>query len=120
MKGKTGSAILVQAPQLLERFEILKPLGEGAAGAVYQVRDRANGNRVVALKILCNRNAFDENTTQRFHEELRICQQLNHPHLVRAFEAVSDGEVLGFIMEYIDGADLRMLLGKPRPALNVI
>ncbi len=101
-----NTAILRSKPALADRFEVIEVLGEGASGAVYRVSDRQQGGREVALKILLNNSAFDENTLSRFIAELRILQKVQHPNLVEAYDLIELGETIAFTMEYVPGSDL--------------
>ncbi|MBX7144420.1 MAG: serine/threonine protein kinase [Oligoflexia bacterium] len=98
--------ILRTRPDLSERFEVIGVLGEGAAGAVYRVRDRKHDGKEVALKILLNNSAFDENTLDRFLAELKICQTIHHPNIVEAYDLIHLGDTIAFTMEYVAGSDL--------------
>jgi eukaryotic-like serine/threonine-protein kinase len=115
-----STSIIESRPLLVSRFEVVDLLGEGSAGAVYRVKDRERGDKEVALKILNNQEAFDENTLQRFFEELRICQTLNHPNLVKAYELIESEEVIAFTMEYVDGSDLRIFIGTGRVPFDML
>jgi serine/threonine protein kinase len=93
-------------PDLHERFELVQLLGEGAGGIVFQVKDRLNDFDEVALKVLLDPHAFDEQTVRRFREELKISQQLCHPSAIRGFEVIETKDTLAFTMEVVRGLDL--------------
>ena len=65
-----------------KRFQVLRRLGSGGAGVVYEVFDREQGARV-ALKTL---QALHANALLRFKAEFRALQDLRHANLVRLFE----------------------------------
>lgn len=101
------TAIIQRQPLLANRFEILSVLGEGAAGAVYKVKDRHNSGKVVALKILLHADAFDENTRERFRQEINVACEFRHPNIVEAYELIGlDNNTLAYTMEYVEGYDL--------------
>ncbi|MDC0358368.1 serine/threonine protein kinase [Oligoflexia bacterium] len=102
------TSILEGRPALLNRFELIRTLGEGAAGAVYLVRDLEQ-KREVALKVLINKGAFDEHTLLRFKQEMEACQQVRHPHIVEAYDYIELPDTIAYTMEYVDGKDLRYL-----------
>ncbi|HEY2514792.1 MAG TPA: AAA family ATPase, partial [Polyangiaceae bacterium] len=83
----------------LTRFEVVRRIGEGGAGLVYEAIDRERNARV-ALKML---RALDGELLLRLKEEFRALQDLEHPNLIRLFELVSDAGVWFFTMELIDG-----------------
>lgn len=109
IEQESSTAILRSKPALADRFEVIEVLGEGASGAVYRVSDRQQNGREVALKILLNNSAFDENTLARFIAELRILQKVQHPNLVEAYDLIELGETIAFTMEYVPGSDLGRL-----------
>lgn len=77
-------------------------------GAVYRARQKAL-DRTVALKLLPagNRNGIDFAT--RFNREARALARLNHPNIVAVHEFGEAGGLHYFIMEFVDGANLRQL-----------
>lgn len=115
----TPTVVLAQ-PALVDRFTILGVLGEGAAAAVYRVQDRERAGQVMALKVLTNKAAFDENTMRRFTSEWKVCQHLNHPNIVRAYDFFEFGNTVAFTMEYVDGVDLFRLISSHRPSYQQV
>jgi len=102
--------IIRERPVLAERFEVIKLLGEGAAGAVFLVKDLKNDEKLVALKILTNTEAFDENTFQRFLDELHFAQSVDHPNIVTAYDFIKMNDSIAYTMEYVEGEDLASLI----------
>src|SRR5215471_8217829 len=89
-------------------------------GTLFHGRYRVE--RKVALKILNERHARDEQFVERFKREARNAAGLNHPHIVRVYDR---GEVDGtyyIAMEYLDGPTLKELLTRkgPTPPLTAI
>lgn len=99
-----------QRISLETRFRVIKKLGEGAGSKVLKAVDLHN-SKVVALKVLDDPSAFDEHTLERFKKEFEVCSVLNHPNIVRAFEAFKIDGGLAFSMEFVDGHDLGICLG---------
>lgn len=122
MKQESGSfqTVFASEPNLLDRFEVIEALGDGAAGFVYRVRDRVRDSREVALKVLANDLAFDGATLERFLAELKICQELRHPNLVQAYDLIELGETVAYTMEYVDGGSLQSIFAKQRVGLEAI
>jgi tRNA A-37 threonylcarbamoyl transferase component Bud32 len=105
------------------QLEILELLGQGGMGAVYKARQKKL-DRLVALKILPLETGRDPAFAERFAREARALARLNHPNVVGVHDF---GEVEGlyyFVMEYVDGVNLRQLLetGRltPEEALKII
>lgn len=93
------------------RYEILKTLGEGGMGSVFQAHD-TEVDRIVALKVIRPELAGSAEILQRFRQELVLAQQITHRNAVRIYDlAVADG-VRFISMEYIEGQELRHILDK--------
>ncbi len=93
------------------RYEILKLLGQGGMGAVYQAKDREL-DRVVALKVIRPELAGHPEILQRFKQELILARQVTHRNVIRIFD-LGEAEGVKFItMEFIEGQDLRTLLAE--------
>jgi serine/threonine protein kinase len=84
------------------RFEVVRRLGEGGMGVVYEAYDRERQSRV-ALKTL---RTLSAEGILRFKNEFRALQDLTHPNLCGLGELISDGGQWFFTMELIDGVDL--------------
>lgn len=115
-----ATTILKERPGLLERFELVRVLGEGAGSVVYLVRDLRGDRKEVALKVLTNLEAFDENTLVRFQRELRICQRIRHPNIVEAYDLINSNGVFAFSMEYVEGQDLSRCHGHERLSSSAV
>ena len=98
------SQIASHFPQL----ELLEPLGQGGMGWVYKAR-QIQLDRLVALKVLPPHVAGDPAFAQRFQREARALARLNHPNIVAIHEIGQAGPYYYFLMEYVDGANLRQL-----------
>jgi hypothetical protein len=85
-----------------ERFEIIRRLGTGGMGAVYEAFDRER-QLTVALKLL---NLRSPEALIRFKNEFRALQAVHHPNLVSLGELFARGEQWFFTMELVRGVDL--------------
>ncbi|HZS41896.1 MAG TPA: AAA family ATPase [Polyangia bacterium] len=83
------------------RFQVIRQLGEGGTGVVYEVLDRERGVRA-ALKTLRTTNA---ESLMRFKNEFRALQELHHRNLVTLGELIEDGGTWFFTMELIEGVN---------------
>jgi hypothetical protein len=77
-------------------------------GEVYRADDLDLGQQV-ALKFLPE-TATDEQTLERFRNEVRTARRISHPNVCRVFDIGQTGDQAFFSMEYIDGEDLGCLL----------
>ncbi len=94
------------------RIEAL--LGRGGVGLVYLAED-LNLPRRVALKILRAEYAEDPQFRERFVRESRLAASLDHLNIVPIYKAGEAEGVLYIAMRYVDGTDLRKLLGAEGP-----
>jgi serine/threonine-protein kinase len=121
---KDGVLTDFQARQILKgksrglvfgRYVILDFIGKGGMGSVYKAWHRMMG-RVVALKILEPRCVANSQSLARFRREMQLVGRLDHPNVVRAFDADRVGEYHFIAMEYVAGQNLEELM-KARGAL---
>jgi predicted Ser/Thr protein kinase len=109
--------------RLFPGLEILDLIGRGGMGAVYKARQK-DLDRVVALKILAGQQGDDPGFAERFTREARALARLNHPHIVAVYDFGQAGGLHYFIMEYVDGTDLRQVertgVLSPTQALAII
>lgn len=91
---------------LLAHYRIIKLLGTGGMGSVYQAHDEKL-HRVVALKVLLPESVSQADVRKRFLQEARAASALNHPHILTVYEiGEADGKPY-ITMEYIEGETLR-------------
>src|ERR1700730_7887959 len=91
------------------RYQILRILGQGGMGAVYQARDQEL-DRIIALKVIRPELAANPNILQRFKQELILSRHVTHKNVVRIFDLGEAGGTRFITMEYVDGEDLRSVL----------
>lgn len=94
-------------PRHVGHYEVLRPLGAGGMGMVYQARHRSL-DREVALKML-PQHLLSSTAVERFHREMRVLAQLSHPHVVAALDGSVADQQMYLAMELVDGCDLRQL-----------
>jgi WD40 repeat protein len=93
----------------LPRYRVVRLLGLGRMGAVYEAEHRVL-QRPVALRVIkraCTANAA---ALERFHREVRAAARLSHPNIVTTYDAEDAGETHFLVMEYVDGTDLGRLV----------
>jgi serine/threonine protein kinase/ankyrin repeat protein len=94
---------------LLGNYEIVKRLGQGGMGAVYLAR-HVSLERTVAIKILLPELASNAEYVERFLREARTAGTLNHPNIVQIHDASVHENLHFFVMEFIEGINLKQLL----------
>jgi serine/threonine-protein kinase len=90
-------------------FVVLDRLGEGGMGKVYKAV-QLSLNRVVALKVVRAALLKSEIALKRFEREVKAAADLNHPNIVRVFDAGQIADKHFLAMEYIAGSDLARLV----------
>jgi serine/threonine protein kinase/Flp pilus assembly protein TadD len=108
-------------------FHILREVGRGGMGIVYQAEQISLGRRV-ALKVLPFAATMDPRTLQRFQNEARSAASLEHPHIVPVYGVGCERGVHYYAMKFIEGQSLAdviaaqrepselRLLSEPRPS----
>jgi hypothetical protein len=89
------------AVSLPDRYEILRELGRGGMGAVYEAVDRETGGRV-AIKAL---ESTDADLLALFKREYRELHDISHPNLVTLGELFCEQGLWAYSMELVDGTD---------------
>src|SRR5208282_5132716 len=98
---------------LFPQLDILELIGKGVMGAVYKARQKQL-DRIVALKILPPDIGKDAAFADRFTREARALAKLNHPGIVTLYEFGETSGQFYFLMEFVDGVNLRQLLAGGR------
>ena len=111
-----GVALAAQDPLsttlIAGRYEVLAPLGSGAMGIVYKVRDRELGE-IVALKLLRPELLGAEYALERFRREVRLARLVTHSNVARTFDIGEHQGQRFLTMEFLTGRSLaqRLALG---------
>ena len=90
-------------------FEILERLGEGGMGVVYKARQTAM-DRLVAIKVLRDELAREEEYIRRFLREARLAGRLRHANIVSALDCGNAGGRFFMVMEFVEGKPLDRVL----------
>ena len=89
-----------------DRYELQDRIGEGGMAVVYRALDHRL-NRSVAVKIMRDEMASDEEFKRRFCAESQAVAMLSHPNIVKIYDVGFSDEIQFIVMEYIDGITLK-------------
>jgi len=102
------SSNLKSGTVLSQKYEILRLIGKGGMGCVYEAREvDFDVDRSVAIKILTPSYIQDEKSLRRFQFEIKIAARLDHPNIVPIYYIGQEGDILYFVMKYLSGPTLR-------------
>jgi eukaryotic-like serine/threonine-protein kinase len=97
------------------RYRIMRKLGTGGMANVYLAEDQELGRRV-AIKILDDRHANDDQFVERFRREAKSAASLSHPNIVSIYDRGEAEGTYYIAMEYLDGRSLKELIVSRGPA----
>jgi serine/threonine protein kinase len=111
---------MMEAGQYISRYRILRTLGQGGMGVVYEAIHELIGRRA-AIKVLHPELAQSPELVARFLTEARAVNQVRHPGLVEIFEfgTLPDATVY-LIMEFLAGEPLSRRLARPGWRLGIV
>ena len=93
------------------RYEILEKIGTGGMAVVYKARDHRL-NRLIAVKIMKEDLAEDEEFRRRFHAESQAVAMLSHPNIVSVYDVSRTGNIEYIVMELIEGITLKQYINR--------
>jgi serine/threonine protein kinase/tetratricopeptide (TPR) repeat protein len=122
----SATALLQLSPgtSIGSRYEIVRLLGQGGMGAVYQAYDKEL-ERQVAIKVIRADMAANPEILQRFKQELILARQITHKNVIRIFDLGQADGIKFITMEYIEGENLQSVLRQkkkldPAEAANIL
>jgi serine/threonine protein kinase/Flp pilus assembly protein TadD len=103
-----------ESARVLGDFRLLREIGRGGMGVVYEARQLSLDRRV-ALKVLPPHMTQRPSTVARFRREAAVIAGLDHPNIVRVLAVGQDGDTHWFAMEFVEGTTLDRLLRERGP-----
>jgi hypothetical protein len=103
--------------QTLGDFRILREVGRGGMGVVYEAMQLSLGRRV-ALKILSHTGDLDEKPRRRFKNEVQAAAQLHHGNIAPIYAVGCEGAVHYFAMQFIEGQTLAVIVAAIREKVS--
>jgi serine/threonine-protein kinase len=106
---------------LLEKIEILRAIGEGGMGTIFEARNLRTG-RHVAVKFVRGGLSTEPEANRRLLQEALACGRIQHPHVVDVYDAGLHGDVPYIVMELLRGESLgaRMSREGPLPVADMV
>lgn len=92
---------------VLEKYEVIRELGRGGFGTVFQAKHRRLGH-THAIKLI-HADRMGRSTVDRFEREIQALANIKHPNVVHAIDAGVSGDDAYIVMEYVDGVPLNEL-----------
>ena len=99
---------------LLGKYALVRRLGEGGMGAVFQA-DNLSIGRTVAIKVLPPHLAKDQTYLGRFRRESRLAARISHPNVVQVLDADETDGRHYLVMEYVEGETLKQRILRKGP-----
>jgi len=103
--------MLNQGTYLQDRYEILGRIGSGGMSVVYKAKCHTL-DRLVAIKVLKEEFASDENFVSKFKMEAQAAARLSHPNIVNVYDVVDEGNLHYIVMELVEGITLKSYIEK--------
>lgn len=107
-ENQSSPALLAPDTILQSRYRVVRQLGRGGMGAVYEAIDLRLGHTVALKQTLTN----DEEQWKQFEHEARLMAWLNHPVLPRVSDYFTEGHRAFFVMQFVAGSDLAAILAQ--------
>ena len=114
LEGEGQSRAFLRGSLFANRYEILRPLGEGGMGVVYEARD-LEVDRAVALKVIRPEHASRPEILSRFKQELVLAREITHRNVIRIFDLGQADGIRFITMELVRGQGLNSLLADGHP-----
>lgn len=99
------------------RYRIVKELGGGSMGVVYQAHD-PQIDRLIALKVLRQDRVVSQAFVQRFSSEAKAVGRLSHPNIVMVYDVGQDHGTIYIAMEFLEGKPLNEIIQEKKLSLK--
>ena len=103
-----GSTLLAPEAILQSRYRVVRQLGRGGMGAVYEAVDLRLGHTVALKQTLTS----DQELWKQFEREARLMARLNHPVLPRVSDYFTEGHRAFLVMQFVEGSDLAEIISQ--------
>jgi serine/threonine-protein kinase len=96
---------------LTNRYEVVEKIGNGGMATVYKAKDNKL-NRFVAIKVLKDEFAGDQEFIKRFQIEAQSAASLSQPNIVSIYDVANEGDIHFIVMELVEGKTLKDIIQK--------
>jgi len=103
---------------LQDRYKLERELGRGGMATVYLAQDLKH-DRLVALKVLHPELAASLGP-ERFLREIKVAARLSHTHIVPLYDSGQAGDLLYYVMPYVEGESLRQRLNREKQCRSML
>jgi len=111
--GGSGSVSVLSMPQMLGDFQLIREIGRGGMGVVYEAEQKSL-KRHVALKVISSLIAGSEKQLKRFRREAESAASLHHSNIVPIYGSGEDHGLQYYAMQLIDGVTLAAVISHLR------
>jgi serine/threonine protein kinase/tetratricopeptide (TPR) repeat protein len=116
MPSQQGPEQAAMTGATVGHYRFHEMIGRGGMGEVYRAHDERL-DRSVAIKVLPERLAANDNARRRFIRETNIASKIIHPYVATVFDIVEERDKLFLVMEYIEGRPLSTILREEQPSV---
>ncbi|CAN6253640.1 unnamed protein product [Urochloa humidicola] len=96
----------------MDRFKLIKEVGDGTFGSVWRAINKQNGEVVAVKKMKKKYYSFEECMSLR---EVKSLRRMNHPNIVKLKEVIRENDILYFIMEYMECNLYQLMKDRVKP-----
>ncbi|MCO6430330.1 MAG: serine/threonine protein kinase [Deltaproteobacteria bacterium] len=102
--------LLKEGEQVASRYTVVRFLGKGSFGTVYECTDSMLADVAVAVKLFSRAVLKNHKRSKRIHQEMLACQRVNHPNVAAFYDCIQTESVVGYSMELVDGSSFEELI----------
>ncbi len=114
IRAKTAAEELTTGGTFAGRYQVIEELGKGGMGNIYKVLD-TKINEKIALKLINMETASDEQTIERFSNELKLARKVSHRNICRMYDLGEEQGTHYITMEFVPGEDLKNSITRMGP-----
>uniref|UniRef100_A0A0D9YWY3 Protein kinase domain-containing protein n=1 Tax=Oryza glumipatula TaxID=40148 RepID=A0A0D9YWY3_9ORYZ len=110
--GREKASTRLTLTGIMDRFKMIKEVGDGTFGSVWRAINKQNGEVVAVKKMKRKYYSFEECMSLR---EVKSLRRMNHPNIVKLKEVIRENDILYFIMEYMECNLYQLMKDRVKP-----